>query len=83
MKPVTDLTPTARRVMRLPETTRSVGLCDMTLRRLEKAGTFPRRFKLNPDGGPFGAVAHDHAEVQQWIQERLASRDAGGAESAT
>ena len=75
MKPVTDLNPTARRVMRLPETTRVIGLCDMTLRRLEAAGTFPRRFKLNPDGGHFGAVAHDYDEVQEYIEKRRASRD--------
>ncbi len=65
--------------MRLPETTRVAGACDMTLRRWEEAGTFPRRFKLNPDGGPFGAVAHDYDEVQEWVKKRLASRDAGDA----
>ncbi len=83
MQPVTDLTPAARRVMRLPETTRVAGACDMTLRRWEEAGTFPRRFKLSPNSGPFGAVAHDYDEVQEWRKERLASRDAGGAEAAT
>ncbi len=74
MKPVTDPTPAARRVMRLPETTRVAGACDMTLRRWEAAGSFPRRFKLSPNSGPFGAVAHDYDEVQQWRVERLASR---------
>ena len=79
MKTFTDLNSTARRVMRLPETTYVVGYCDMTLRRMEKAGTFPCRFKLNPDGGPFGAVAHDFDEVMAYIEERRASRDTEAA----
>ncbi len=69
-----SLNSTARRVMRLPETTQVVGYCDMTLRRLEKAGTFPKRFKLNPEGGPFGAVGHDFTEVMEWIESRRVSR---------
>ena len=75
MKPITDPTPTARRVMRLPETTRTVAACDMTLRRWEKAGTFPRRFKLDPNSGPFGAVGHDFDEIQEHLEKRRASRD--------
>ncbi len=82
MKTSTNVIPTARRVMRLPETTRVAGACDMTLRRWEAAGSFPKRFKLSPDSGAFGAVAHDYDEVQEWRKARLASRDAG-AESAT
>ena len=83
MNTATNLNSTTRRVMRLSETTKVVGTCDMTLRRWEEAGSFPRRFKLNPDGGPFGAVGHDYGEVMEWIDDRRASRDAGGAESAT
>ena len=79
MKPITDPTPAARRVMRLPETTRTAGVCDMTLRRREKAGTFPRRFKLDPNSGPFGAVGHDFDEVQENLEERRASRDTEAA----
>ncbi len=74
MKTLTDLNSTARSVMRLSETTQVVGTCDMTLRRWEEAGSFPRRFKLNPDGGPFGAVGHDYGEVMEWIDDRRASR---------
>ena len=81
MKTFTKPNSTARRLMRLPETTRTAGACDMTLRRMEKAGTFPIRFKINPDGGPFGAVAHDYDEVQEWVKKRLASRD-GATEAA-
>ena len=79
MNTATNLNPTTRRVMRLPETTRVAGACDMTLRRMERAGTFPKRFKLNPDGGPFGAVGHDHGEVMEWIEGRRASRDTEAA----
>ncbi len=74
MKTFTDLNSTARRVMRLSETTQVVGTCDMTLRRWEEANTFPKRFKLNPDGGQFGAVGHDYGEVMEWIEVRRASR---------
>ena len=79
MDSFTNLNPTARRVMRLPETTGTVGACDMTLRRWEKTGTFPKRFKLNPEGGRFGAVGHDFTEVMQWIEERRASRETEAA----
>ncbi len=75
MKTFTKPNSTARRLIRLPETTRAVGACDMTLRRMEKAGIFPRRFKINPDSGPFGAVAHDYDEVQEYIEKRRASRE--------
>ncbi len=75
MKPVTDLNPAPRRLMRLPETCRTASCVDMTLRRMERAGTFPKRFKINPDGGPFGGVAHDYDEVQEWVEKRRASRD--------
>ncbi len=81
MKTFTDLNPTARRVMRLPETTRVAGACDMTLRRWEAAGSFPKRFKLSPDSGAFGAVAHDYDEVQEYIEKRRASRDTEAADA--
>ncbi len=74
-----SLNSTARRVMRLPETTQVVGYCDMTLRRMEKAGTFPKRFKLNPEGGHFGAVGHDFSEVMAWMESRRASRETEAA----
>ena len=77
MKTATNINSTARRISRLPETLRAVGTCDMTLRRWEKAGTFPKRFKLNPDSGQFGAVGHDYDEVQEYIEKRRASRNQG------
>ena len=79
MKPFVQLNSAPRRLMRLPETCQTTGVVDMTLRRMEKAGTFPRRFKINPDGGPFGGVAHDYDEVQQWLETRLASRETEAA----
>ena len=85
MKPFIDVNSTTqsviRRVMRLPETCRTAGVVDMTLRRMEKAGTFPKRFKINPDGGLFGAVGYDYDEVQEWVEKRLASRDGEAADA--
>ena len=75
----TDLNSIARRVMRLSETTSTVGACDMTLRRWEKDGTFPKRFKLSPNSGKFGAVGHDFHEVMENLAARRASRDSKAA----
>ena len=63
-----------RRVMRLPETLRIAGVCDMTLRRQEAKGLFPKRFKLFPETGDNGAVRHDFDEVMEHHERRLASR---------
>ncbi len=63
------------RVVRDPECLEISGVCNMHRGRLEKAGLFPKRFKLNPDAGPFGAVGWDFDELMQWLQERRASRD--------
>ena len=64
-----------RRVLRPRETVQVTGYCDMQLRRMEAAGSFPRRFKLNPDGGPYGACGHDSNEVMAWLEARRASRE--------
>jgi predicted DNA-binding transcriptional regulator AlpA len=68
-----------RRVLRPSETARLTGYSNMHLTRMEKAGTFPKRFKLNPNGGPHGAAGHDSQEVMDWIDARLASRGAVNA----
>ncbi len=52
----------------------------MTLRRWERAGTFPKRFKLDPNSGPFGAVGHDYHEIQEHLEKRRASRDGPGGD---
>lgn len=75
----TDLTSTTGRVLRPAQTAALVGVTGMTLTRWEKAGLFPRRFKLVPNSGPFGAVGHDYAEVMQWLAERRNSRGAVAA----
>jgi predicted DNA-binding transcriptional regulator AlpA len=63
-------------VMRDPEVRERTGYCNMQRRRMEAAGTFPKRFKLNPDGGPYGAVGWSRREVMAWIASRRASRQA-------
>ncbi len=63
-------------VIRQPETSRLAGYCDMHLRRLEDVGDFPKRFKLNPKSGTYGAVGWSRREVMAWIAERRASRQA-------
>ena len=68
-----------RRVLRPSETARLTGFSNMHLSRMEKAGNFPKRFKLNPNGGPNGAAGHDSQEVMAWLTARLASREATSA----
>ena len=60
------------RIIRPAEAEKLVGYTDVHLRRLETAGTFPHRFKLNPDGGPYGATGW----LESWIDgynKRIAS----------
>ena len=56
---------------------REIGIdySDVHLRRLEKAGTFPRRFKLDPNGGPHGAVGWNVPEIDQHIEALVEARD--------
>ena len=61
-------------IVREPERKQISGLCNMQCRRLEAEGNFPKRFKLNPDGGPFGAVGWDFDELMAWIASRRGSR---------
>ena len=71
----------ALRVLRLPETERLTGYSNMQIMRLEKAGRFPKRFKLNPEGGKYGACGHNYGEVVEWLEERRASREQVGAKA--
>ena len=59
------------RILRPSETASKVGLCDRQLRDMEAAGTFPKRFQLQPGGR---AVGHLESEVDDWIEARAASR---------
>ena len=66
-----------KRVYRLPDL-REVGITfsDVHLRRLEEAGKFPRRFKLNPGSGPHGAVCWDTADIGRYLDSLIEARDA-------
>lgn len=53
------------RMMRLPEVEEVTGLSGVTLWRLEREGTFPRRRKLSGR-----LVAWRSDEIQEWIEAR-------------
>lgn len=58
------------RILRKPEVIRIVGLSDVTIWRLERAGDFPKRLKL---GG--NSVGWLESEIANWIQERAERRN--------
>lgn len=60
------------RVIRKPELQQIVGLSDVTIYRMEKAGRFPRRIQLG--GNSVGWLA---SEIKGWLGERAAERGAG------
>ena len=70
------------RVIRPAEAERLSGYCDIHLRRLEAAGRFPRRFKLNPDGGIYGAVGWRLSDIERWLNDRAASVRKSGSGGA-
>lgn len=51
-----------------------VGLCERAFRDMERAGTFPRRVKINPDGNG-RAIGWLEAEVDEFLARRVAARD--------
>ncbi len=57
------------------ERKRLVPYSNMHISRLEKAGKFPKRTRLNN-----GRVCWSYNEVQRWIVGRLAERSGAGAE---
>ena len=61
-------------ILRAPDVEKATGLTERSLRIMEAEGTFPKRFTLNPTGGR--AVGWRASEVQSWIEERAASREA-------
>ncbi len=63
------------RIVRPHEAEKLTGYCDVHLRRLELRGEFPRRFKLTPGSGTYGAVGWRMSSIQRWIDER--ARNAG------
>ena len=64
------------RIVRPADVQELTGYTDVHLRRLEAAGDFPKRFKLAPNGGRFGACGWLLSDIEKWLAERAASRDA-------
>lgn len=56
------------RILRPTESSHKVGYSEMHMRRLEEAGLFPERLKINPDGGPYGAAGHLESWVDTYIE---------------
>ena len=56
---------------------RGIRYSDTHLHRLEDQGRFPKRFKMNPEGGgQYGAVGWDADEIEQYLDSLIAARDA-------
>lgn len=62
------------KMLRKPKVCDKVGLCGRQIDELESAGRFPKRVLLNPDGGR--AVAWVEGEVDDFLRERMAAREA-------
>ncbi len=64
------------RVLRYPDlkAEKGVPFCKVHLARLEAAGQFPRRVRLGSGTG--GTVAWIESEIDGWLEERAAARDA-------
>ena len=61
------------RIVRPREAEQLTGYCDVHLRRLEAQGKFPKRFKLTPGSGPYGACGWLMSTIQRHIAERAAA----------
>ena len=61
------------RIVRPKECRKIVGFCDVHLRRLEKLGQFPPRFKLAEDSGVYGATGWRLSDIMAWIEKRAAT----------
>ncbi len=62
------------RVLRPAETAKLVNYSTVHLHRLEKAGLFPKRFKLNAKGGEYGACGHYFGWIVDYLKSRAAAR---------
>ncbi len=62
------------KILRRSEIAEMVGYTTVHLGRLEKQGLFPKRFKLNADGGPYGAAGHFLGQVVDYLKARAAKR---------
>ena len=61
------------KLIRLPETLAKTGLSRTRLYEAVAAGTFPKPVKLGPDARAIGFVEN---EVDGWISQRIAAREA-------
>ena len=61
------------RIVRPAEATQITGYTDVHLRRLERDGRFPARFKLAEGSGAFGAVGWRFSDIAAWIEARAAT----------
>lgn len=59
-----------KKILRKKEVRQITGLSDTTLWRLERDSCFPRRLRLG------GAVGWLEEEVEAWIEEKAAGREA-------
>ena len=57
------------RILRWREVAPIVGVSRMTIDRMEKAGTFPRRIRIGN-----GSVGWLQSEVEDWLAQRMAVR---------
>ena len=57
------------KILRWAELQPVLGLSRMTIYRMEKAGTFPKRIQIN--SGSVGWLEH---EVEAWLADRMANR---------
>lgn len=62
------------RILRNPEVTKKTGLSYSRRWELERAGLFPKSFKLTPGGPPNSAVGWLESEIDAWIAERADQR---------
>ena len=63
-----------RRIIRKPELAGIIGLSDVTVWRMEKAGKFPKRIQLGAN-----SVGWFSDEVALWLEERAAEREGAAA----
>ncbi len=68
------------RIVRPRERKMLCGLSDVHARRLEEAGAFPKRCKLCPNSGKYGATGHMLSWLQAWNQWRAAGGPGSWAE---
>jgi predicted DNA-binding transcriptional regulator AlpA len=57
-------------VLRKADIEKITGVTERTVRSMEAAGKFPKRFTINPSGR---AVGWSLREVQNWMEQRIAA----------